>query len=76
MEIYQVDPRTINLSKSPSPRDVAHQRTRLVAEGQIEPILLNPTTMSPSTGPRGWIYADAQILAARELAWPTLLVTY
>lgn len=71
-----MNPKDIKLSTVPRTKDVARQKSRLLTEGQIEPILLNPATMSPDDGPHGWTYADAQILAAIELNRDNLLVTY
>lgn len=74
MRIYQVDPHTLRLHDTPPPRDVARQKERLVAEGQIEPIVINPRTLLADLDQ--WAYADAQIAAARELGWSSVLVTY
>jgi hypothetical protein len=74
MRIYQVNPANINLHEVPSARDVAHQKRRLLAEGQIEPITISPVTMLANLDQCA--YADAQVTAARELGWSTLLVTY
>jgi hypothetical protein len=70
--IYPVDPRAI---KTPPqhPREIRQQRERLEAEGQIEPIEVNADL---TLDPDGWVYAGAQIAAAIELEWPTVLVTY
>lgn len=72
--IYYVNPNAIQIHDEPSLRDVRKQKERLQKEGQIEPLEV--------TGPNlflrqaCWPYASAQVVAARELAWPTLLVTY
>jgi hypothetical protein len=79
--IHQVDPWDVRLDDQPTGRDVKVQLERLLAEGQIEPI---EVVLFASTSPRGkytldpggWVYAGAQIAAARELKWPTVLVTY
>jgi hypothetical protein len=80
--IYQVDPWLVDLGNYvPSGRDVRNQIDRLVNEGQIEPIEVRlyangPAVRKYTLDPDGWFYAGAQIAAARELRWPTILVTY
>ena len=81
-QIYQVDPWTVDTGNSISARDIRQQAARLAAEGQIEPIEVVPATTVPFSGihyalrPDGWVYAGAQVAAARELKWLTILVTY
>jgi hypothetical protein len=78
--IYRVNPWDIDLSNEPQiGREVRTQINRLLAEGQIEPIevIRNPLAIRKlALAPDGWVYAAAQIQAARELQWPTILVTY
>lgn len=70
--IRQVNPWDVPLHSIPPERDVRKQQERLVAEGQIEPIELSPDGRANLDE---WVYADAQIEAARRLKWPTILVT-
>jgi hypothetical protein len=72
MLIYQVSPWEVHPSTEPHPRDVHVQKLRLSQEGQIEPIVVR--NMVPDRDE--WAYADEQVIAARELGWPTILVTY
>jgi hypothetical protein len=80
--IYQVDPWTVDTGRSWSKKDIDTQIARLQAEGQIEPIEVVSVTTVPFSGlnwepaPDGWFYAGAQVAAARQLKWPTILVTY
>lgn len=74
MEIYQVDPNKIRLREIPTERDIRKQKERLLKEGQIEPITVNgPDLFIPH---EAWLYSEAQVIAAIQLEWPTLLVTY
>ncbi len=82
--IYQVSPWHVEVHdglRGPSPRDVRTQRERLENEGQIEPLEVRPMQQDHARYPYllrsdGWFYAEAQVAAARELGWPTILVTY
>lgn len=71
--IFQVSPHEVVIKSQPSRRDVKRQTERLLQEGQIEPILLHEDN---TINAANWPYADAQVIAARELEWPTILVTY
>lgn len=78
MKIYQVSPWEVVIEEQP-PRDVRAQRVRLLTEGQIEPleVLVQRTpTRHYILDHDGWCYAAAQVAAARELGWETILVTY
>jgi len=83
MEIYHVDPSTVRM-RSPykvvTERDWRHQAERLQAEGQIEPIevidLGEKWERRYKVAPDAWTYAEAQVIAAMELGWETILVTY
>jgi hypothetical protein len=68
--IEQWSPFVIELHDTPFARDVAVQRTRLEQEGQIEPLVLRNGRIDPDN----WPYGDAQVVAARQLCWDTLLV--
>jgi hypothetical protein len=71
--IYLVDPKTV---KSPTviyPSEVRRQRERLEREGQIEPIEVTPSLVITDDA---WVYSGAQVAAAIELGWDTVLVTY
>jgi ParB-like chromosome segregation protein Spo0J len=73
-QIYLVNPHDVEISPV-YPRDVRKQMERLKTEGQIEPILVSrPPRMIPSRD--NWVYSHEQVAAARELGWPTILVTY
>jgi hypothetical protein len=72
-QIYQIDPKTV---KSPTiiyPGEVRRQRERLENEGQIEPIEVTPNLVITEDA---WVYSGAQVAAAIELGWDTILVTY
>jgi hypothetical protein len=85
MEIYHVSPyQVLLLDGDVDARDVKRQRERLETEGQIEPIeviqvpvdvLADPAPLTYTLAPYGWVYASAQVAAARELGWPTILIT-
>jgi hypothetical protein len=71
--IYLIDPKTV---KSPAiiyPGEVRRQRERLENEGQIEPIEVTPDFVITEDA---WVYSGAQVAAAIELGWDTILVTY
>lgn len=81
--IYQVDPWLVDLQDTiPHRRDVRYQLDRLNKEGQIEPVEVRmhaTENLFPgryTLDPDGWTYANAQVQAARELEWKTILVTY
>jgi hypothetical protein len=76
MEIYHVDPKSLTVTDVPSRRDVEKQKHVLLTQGQIVPILFNGRTMKPSTSWHGSPYAFAQIVAAQELEWSTIIITY
>jgi hypothetical protein len=74
VEIYHVSPHAVNLGGYvPLPRDVRMQKARLESEGQIEPIQLLANGQPDLDE---WCYAREQVVAARELGWTTILVTY
>jgi hypothetical protein len=72
MMIHLVSPHCVRLDETPHARDVAAQKRRLETEGQIEPVLVR-RGMVPVLD--NWFYAPAQVVAARELGWETILVT-
>lgn len=71
-QIYQVDPKKVTTGKV-YPNDVRQQKARLQEEGQIEPIETTPDLVIRTDA---WFYSGAQVQAAIELGWPTILVTY
>ena len=71
MGIMQMEPWSVVLHNTPSERDIRRQLERLEREGQIEPIKLLEDG-SPDLD--SWVYAEAQVAAARRLRWPTILV--
>jgi len=79
--IYEVHPDEIkwrgSMMYGPSRRNITKQMERLQAEGQIEPIqvfqCVNHGALEVQED--AWAYAEAQVEAAKELNWPTLLVT-
>jgi hypothetical protein len=80
--IQQVCPWTVQIGKQ-QPADVLLQRGRLQREGQIEPIAVVAVTNCHTRrcgctvlipDPDGWCYAEAQVAAARDLGWPTILI--
>jgi hypothetical protein len=80
VEIYQVNPKDVEICRPVSARDIKHQMVRLSEEGQIEPIVVEELERDGQLKVRDllddWIYASAQVIAARELEWETILVTY
>lgn len=77
MKIYQVSPHHVKVLKLWSKRHVDYQKDRLEKEGQIEPIhVVIVHDEHYYVSPEEWAYSEAQVLAARELEWPTILVTY
>lgn len=87
MEIYHVDPAEVRSRSSRSAsdmrvseRDWRYQANRLTREGQIEPIEVEPqgddSLFKYRIKEDAWSYAEAQVIAAIELGWPTILVTY
>jgi hypothetical protein len=70
--IYQVDPKTVITGKV-YPSDVRRQKERLEHEGQIEPIEVDVNLVIRTDA---WFYSGAQVAAAIELGWNTILVTY
>lgn len=80
MEIYQVNPKDVEVSRPASAKEIKHQMVRLSEEGQIEPIVVEELERDGQLKVRDllddWIYASAQVIAARELEWETTLVTY
>ena len=86
MEIYQVDPAQVRRRRSKMGMHVSesswrYQAQRLETEGQIEPIEVvhddDPDALFPYMIKHdAWVYAEAQVIAAIELNWPTILVTY
>ena len=66
-------PHDILVHHWPTGREVRVQKERLTEEGQIEPIVLLPDN-SPDLDE--YAYAEAQVVAAQELGWSSLLVTY
>jgi hypothetical protein len=72
--IAHVSPWDVTVPGDTPRGDVARQRARLEDEGQIEPIVVRRATGQPD--PDEWPYAGAQVIAARELDWPTILVVY
>jgi hypothetical protein len=71
--IYLVDPKTVKSPVIIYPGEVRRQKERLQAEGQIEPIEVTPDLVITEDA---WAYAGAQVTAAIELDWDTILVTY
>lgn len=67
-----VSPHDVPVSSEPHWRDVYAQAERLEQEGQIEPVLLRA---DGTPDPDSWAHADAQVMAARYLEWPTILIT-
>jgi hypothetical protein len=88
VEIYLAPPVSIRRRRPDwvvTKHDWRYQAERLENEGQIEPIevVIETTTETKQAtvrtfrvAPAAWVYAEAQIVAAMELGWPTLLVTY
>jgi hypothetical protein len=89
MEIYHVDPAEVRCRASRastdkfqvSERDWKAQAARLLIEGQIEPIEVvkheeDESLFKFRIREDAWHYAEAQVIAAIELEWPTILVTY
>jgi hypothetical protein len=70
-----VDPMNVFVRKTVSARDIAEQVAHLRTRGQVEPIVLeNDGSVCEDREAR--YYAAAQVMAARQLGWPTILVTY
>jgi hypothetical protein len=84
MQIYQVDPQDVDPCRPATVREIKTQMIRLLDEGQIEPITVDHYADRLDGTPLlrvrdkvdDWLYASAQLMAARELHWPTILVTY
>jgi hypothetical protein len=83
MQIYEVDPKEVETCRPASSREIRNQMDRLEVEGQIEPLVVE--IIGEKDGKKllkirdtfdDWIYGSAQVIAARELEWPTILVTY
>ena len=72
-EIFHVSPWDVVIPQAVPPVDVERQMRRLEDEGQIEPIVLD---INHQPDLDEWAYADAQVVAARVLKWPTILVVY
>lgn len=59
-----------------SRRTVRYQKDRLVNEGQIMPLVAHQDDKGQWViDDEDWPYASSLVEAARELAWPTILVT-
>lgn len=71
--IVPISPWAVPIPANLSAKSVNYQAARLESEGQIEPILLLD---SGDPDLDSWAHANEQIQAARELGWPTILVTY
>jgi hypothetical protein len=86
MQIYQVNPHDVEPCRPATVKEIEAQKQRLEYEGQIEPIVVvhlgtdytrvTDTLLRVRDRMDDWLYASAQVLAARELDWPTILVTY
>lgn len=82
-EIFHADPNRVTFkTEYPSERDIKYQMARLEAEGQIEPLEVIPAGSDDQQLGFDWIvyydawpYSPAQVVAARRLEWPTILVT-
>jgi superfamily I DNA and RNA helicase len=72
--IVQVSPWDVKVPDEQARVDVERQKRRLEEEGQIEPVVVRRATNEPD--PAEWVYAAAQVVAARELDWPDILVVY
>lgn len=72
--IYQVNPNEVAIT-DPYPRDVARQKARLETEGMIEPLVATFEHGMWRVDNSDWPYATAQVQAARELDWPTIILT-
>jgi len=72
--IFHPSPWDVTVVDMPSRRDIDHQKACLEEEGQIEPIVVDYNTKQVVLDE--YPYADAQIIAARELGWPTILITF
>jgi hypothetical protein len=72
-QIYRVSPRDVAVPDPPPPGDVDRQKQRLLTEGQIEPLVLD---INHQPDPDEYPYACAQVIAARDLEWPNILVVY
>jgi hypothetical protein len=76
--IHKVSPFDVKIAEGewPAQTDVDHQKGRLEKEGQIEPIVVDYFTKEVVLDDPGWAYAAAQVVAARELNWPNILITF
>jgi hypothetical protein len=77
-KIHHVNPNDIKFNGfiPNSSREVLYQKRRLESEGQIEPLLGEDQGDGTWTVDNiDWPYQYAQVLAARELEWETLLIT-
>jgi hypothetical protein len=73
---FLVDPRSIAVNDSEiSDRSVRVQMAFLKERGQIEPIILTRTNRVCICGICNWT-APAQLVAAREMKWETVLCAY
>lgn len=58
-----------------SKRNVEKQKERLETEGQIEPIQVKRLGDKYIVQEEAWVYTEAQVQAAIELKWETILAT-
>jgi hypothetical protein len=75
-DIFQIDPNKVAICQWVSFRAIRRTQGYLEKDGQIEPIVLAENNMVCPCDACPTYSACAQVHAARELGWETILVTY
>lgn len=74
-KIVYIDPNQVILEGEPYKRDVEYQIKLLNKQGQIVPLVARETSNGWVVNNYDYSHATAQIVAARELEWSTVILT-
>lgn len=74
-KIVYVDPNKVILEEHTNRRDVGNQVKLLNKQGQIVPLVAKETTNGWVVNDSDYPYATAQVEAAIELGWSTIILT-
>jgi hypothetical protein len=73
--IIYIDPNEVIASSDTYTRDVEYQKELLNRQGQIVPLVCKQIDGKWHADDSDWPYASAQVIAARLLEWPTIIIT-
>lgn len=75
-KIYYVNPHEVMVTSNYVKRDVLYQKQLLQRQGQIVPLLCKKNASDDwVVSNKDYPYSGAQVRAARELGWETIIIT-